>query len=99
MSVHVVGLFGAVIASSLLALIHFKWISLHPEIIQEDDKIIIKDSLYYGSIPHIEKTIHKALSENEKVTIDITQTTYIDHEGCRWLKEIESNKNLILIRG
>ncbi len=97
-SVHIFGLFGAVIVGSLLALIHFKWSNIRPDITFKENVLTIYGSLYYGSLPYIESAITKASESGAKFEIDLRNITYMDAEGERWLREMLQNKeNKILL--
>lgn len=98
-SVHIFGLFGAVIVGSLLALLHFKWNKIHPDITFKRNVLTIHGSLYYGSLPFIESTIKNALSKKTKLSINIKNATYIDAEGERWLQDMQKNRGVHIIRG
>lgn len=98
-SVHIFGLFGAVVTGSILALLHFKWLKLHPAIYLNDGILTIHDSLYYGSIPYIERIIHQAQSKDISITINTSGTSYIDAEGERWLKQVEQLPGISIDRG
>lgn len=90
-SVHIFGLFGAVIVGSLLALIHFKWSNIRPDITFKENVLTIYGSLYYGSLPYIESAIIKASESGAKFEIDLRNITYMDAEGERWLREMLEN--------
>ena len=100
LSVHIFGLFGAVITGSTLALLHFKWRKLHPTVFLSDSgEIIIHDSLYYGSIPHLEVFIHKMQSEGKEIIINLSDTSYVDAEGERWLELLKKSTDITIKYG
>jgi len=91
LSVPVFGLFGAVVFGSLLALLHFNWRKLHPEITVENDVIKIQGSLYYGSLPYVQSKVNEAIKKNTSaITIDLRNASYDDAEAERWLNEIQT---------
>jgi len=87
-SVHIFGLFGAVLVSSSLALLHFKWVKLHPYITFEQGVLKIVGSLYYGSLPFVEHMIEHNSCHQVPLLIDLRQTNYIDAEAERWLNNM-----------
>lgn len=95
-SVHILGLFGAVIVGSILALLHFKWHKLHPEISLDHGVLRIRGSLYYGSLPSIEREIKGAMEDGARLHVDLRETNYIDAEGERWLEDMMNN-NLVTV--
>jgi len=97
-SVHVFGLFGAVIVGSILALINFKWCKLHPQTVWFDNVLVIRGSLYYGSLPFMEKTIKEAPNQDEPICIDLREVSYIDVEGERWVDEMVETMNATVYR-
>jgi SulP family sulfate permease len=96
-SVHILGLFGAVIIGSILALLHFKWRKLHPEIMLENGILKIRGSLYYGSLPFIERKMKEVTERGLRLHVDLSETNYIDAEGERWLEDMVNNKQLTVI--
>ncbi len=97
-SVHILGLFGAVVTGSILALLHFKWHKLHPETTLENGVLKIRGSLYYGSLPYIEQAIKEALDQRVLIRVDLKATTYIDAEAKRWLADMEDSKLMVVMR-
>ena len=98
MSVHVFGLFGAVIVGSALALIYFKWHELHPEATLDDNVLRVRGSLYYGSLPFVEEKIKIFSNYDSPLCIDLRETSYIDAEGERWLEEMVRTRSAIIYR-
>ena len=96
-SVHILGLFGAVVVGSILALLHFKWRKLHPEISLERGILKIRGSLYYGSLPFIERKIKEVTEQGMQLHVDLSETQYIDAEGERWLDEMIKNRLMTVI--
>ena len=95
-SVHIFGLFGAVLIGSVLALLHFKWRKLHPGISLENGVLKIRGSLYYGSLPFIERMVAESSPSPNPLCIDLTETTYIDAEARRWLRQIKQGNTIII---
>jgi SulP family sulfate permease len=93
LSVHVFGLFGAVICGSLLALAYAKWEKAHPNVSLEGNVLRIRGNIYYGSLPVIESLYHLANSDKrfDELVIDFSAVHHIDPEGLRWLAEIGRN--------
>ena len=81
MSIHVLGLFLAVIIGSVLALIHIKWQKSHPDVTLDGDVLKMKGSLYYGSLPVVESMFTKATSMLEHVTLDMSDIYYQDPDA------------------
>jgi sulfate permease, SulP family len=96
-SVHLLGLFGAVICGSLLALGYAKWEKAHPNVSLEGNTLKIKGNIYYGSLPVIESLFHRAIARNEELTVDFSRVHHIDPEGVRWLTEIKRHEHIRLI--
>jgi len=91
LAVPVFGLFGAVVLGSFLALIHFNWKKLHPDIVVEDGVIKIKGSLYYGSLPYVQRRVKDAVdNQGGKLTLDLRNASYDDAEAERWLREVQA---------
>ncbi len=100
LSVHVLGLFGAVLVGSSLAMLHFKWRKLHPQVSVDDKGVLtIRGSLYYGSIPYIETAIKKALQDREQVELNLASVSYIDAEGQRWIEEMKAGETVKVVTG
>lgn len=93
LSVHVFGLFGAVICGSLLALAYAKWEKAHPNVTLERNVLRIRGNIYYGSLPVIESLYHRANSDRRftELIVDFSAVHHIDPEGIRWLAEIGKN--------
>ncbi|MFT6913786.1 MAG: SulP family sulfate permease [Motiliproteus sp.] len=96
-SVHIFGLFGAVLVGALLALAHLKWVNAHPWLSLRDTMLVIKGNIYYGSLPVIESLYHQALTEHGSVVVDIRAVGYIDPEGLRWLTAVNMHKTVSLL--
>jgi len=97
-SVHVFGLFGAVIVGSILALMYFKWHKLHPQTTLINNMLTIKGSLYYGSLPFLERKIKTFSNEDSPLCIDLREISYVDAEGERWLQEMALHKSAVIYR-
>lgn len=91
LSVHIFGLFGAVISGSLLALAYAKWEKAHPSISLELNVLRIRGNVYYGSLPLIESLYHRADQRFAEFVVDFSAVHHIDAEGIRWLAEIGKN--------
>lgn len=93
LSVHVFGLFGAVICGSLLALAYAKWEKAHPNVTLEGNVLRIRGNIYYGSLPVIEALYHRASNDRrfDELIIDFSAVHHIDPEGIRWLAEVGKN--------
>lgn len=93
LSVHVFGLFGAVICGSLLALAYAKWEKAHPNVTLEGNVLRIRGNIYYGSLPVIESLYHRANSDRrfDELIVDFSAVHHIDPEGIRWLAEVGKN--------
>jgi SulP family sulfate permease len=97
MAIHIFGLFGAVIAGSLISLAHFVWLKSHPRIVFENDVVYVNDTIYYGSLPELEKIInqiiidpkYKHLTEQNNIVIDISNVHYVCPEAVRFLLAFE----------
>ena len=96
-SVHLFGLFGAVIAGSMLALGHAKWEKAHPAIALIGNVLRVKGNIYYGSLPLIESLFHRASTEFDNLVIDFSAVHHIDSEGIRWLAAISKNPKVRLV--
>ncbi len=97
-SVHIFGLFGAVIVGSILALMYFKWHKLHPQTTLIENVLMVRGSLYYGSLPFLEDKIKKFASDDTSFCIDLRETSYIDAEGERWIDEMVRTRSAIIYR-
>lgn len=93
LSVHVFGLFGAVVCGSLLALAYAKWEKAHPNVTLEGNVLRIRGNIYYGSLPVIESLYHRANNDKrfDGLVVDFSAVHHIDPEGIRWLAEIGKN--------
>ncbi len=96
-SVHIFGLFGAVIAGSVLALAHAKWIKAHPRINLNGNVLAIHGNIYYGSLPVIESMYHEAIERHDSLVLDFRNVYYIDPEGLRWLMAVKGNDHVTLL--
>ena len=97
LSVHIFGLFGAVITGAVLALIHAKWVKAHPRINMSGNVMTIHGNIYYGSLPIIESMYHEAIERNEHLVLDFRNVHYIDPEGIRWLMGVKLNDSVTLM--
>jgi SulP family sulfate permease len=97
MSIHVFGLFLAVIIGSVLALIHFKWQKSHPDVTLDGDVLKMKGSLYYGSLPVVESMFAKAISTLEHITLDMSDIYYQDPDAKRWMQAIANRSDVTII--
>ena len=98
LSVHVFGLFGAVICGSLLALAYAQWEKAHPNVSLERNVLRIRGNIYYGSLPVIESLYHQANNDArfDELVVDFSAVHHIDAEGLRWLAEIGKNAKVRL---
>jgi SulP family sulfate permease len=96
-SVHIFGLFGAVIAGSMLALAHAKWVKAHPRISLSGNVLAINGNIYYGSLPLIESMFHRAMEQHEALVLDFRKVHYIDPEGIRWLAGVKKRPSVTLL--
>lgn len=85
LSVLFLGLFGAVVVGSILAIAYAKWEQAHPNISLRGNVLKIRGNIYYGSLPVIESTYHSAIARGDNLIIDFSECYYIDSEGIRWL--------------
>jgi sulfate permease, SulP family len=85
LSVLFLDLFGAVIVGSVLAIAYSKWEQAHPNISLQGNVLKVRGNLYYGSLPVVESTYHRAIEREGNVVIDFSDCYYIDQEGIRWL--------------
>lgn len=90
-SVHLFGLFGAVLAGSLLALGYAKWEKAHPSISLQGNVLRVKGNIYYGSLPVIESLFHRASRQFSELVVDFSAVHHIDSEGVRWLASAAKN--------
>ena len=97
LSIHIFGLFMAVIIGSVLALIHFKWQKSHPDVTLEGNILKMKGSLYYGSLPVAESMFAKATSTLEHITLDMSDIYYQDPDAKRWIQTIADRNNVTII--
>ncbi len=96
-SVHVFGLFGAVIAGAVLAMGYAKWVKAHPRITLSGNVLSIRGNIYYGSLPVIESTYHQALEHHPSLVLDFRDVHYIDPEGIRWLAGVRDQHQVTLL--
>ncbi|WP_246479994.1 SulP family inorganic anion transporter [Motiliproteus sediminis] len=96
-SVHLFGLFGAVVTGALLALAYAKWEKAHPRIQLQNNVLRIKGNIYYGSLPVIEGTFHQAARRYSELVLDFSQVHHIDPEGIRWLVSVKDLPEVTLI--
>jgi SulP family sulfate permease len=85
LSVLLLDLFGAVLVGSILAIAYSKWEQAHPNVSLRGNVLKIRGNIYYGSLPVIEATYHRAIGRLESLVIDFSECYYIDPEGVRWL--------------
>jgi SulP family sulfate permease len=86
-------LFGAVVVGSILAIAYSKWEQAHPGISLNGNVLKIRGNIYYGSLPVIEATFHRAIAREGSVVVDLSDCYYIDPEGIRWLAAAKAAKN------
>ncbi len=96
LSVLFLDLFGAVIVGSALAVAYAKWEQAHPNISLNGNVLKVRGNIYYGSLPVIEGTYHRAIERAGNVVIDLTDCYYIDPEGVRWLAAAKQAQNVTL---
>ena len=94
MSVLFLDLFGAVIVGSVLAIAYSKWEQAHPKISLQGNVLKVRGNLYYGSLPVIEATYHRAIEREGRVIIDFSDCYYIDQEGLRWLAAAKAGQKV-----
>jgi len=94
LSVLFLDLFGAVVVGSILAIAYSKWEQAHPNISLNGNVLKIRGNIYYGSLPVIEATYHRAIDRHGTVIIDFSDCYYIDQEGIRWLTAAKAAKNI-----
>ncbi|MEK9785839.1 MAG: cyclic nucleotide-binding domain-containing protein, partial [Gammaproteobacteria bacterium] len=57
----------------------------------EDGVIKIKGSLYYGSLPYVQRRVKDAVdNQGGKLTLDLRNASYDDAEAERWLREVQA---------
>lgn len=96
-SVHVFGLFGAIVVGAILALGYAQWVKSHPSISLQNNVLTIRGNIYYGSLPVIESLYKQALEKHRSLTLDFKNVHYIDPEGLRWLESVKHRDNVNLI--
>lgn len=94
LSVLFLDLFGAVVVGAILAIAYSKWEQAHPNVSLSSNVLKIRGNIYYGSLPVIEATYHKAIERHGSVIIDFSDCYYIDQEGIRWLAAAKAAKNI-----
>jgi sulfate permease, SulP family len=97
LSVLFLDLFGAVVVGSVLAIAYSKWEQAHPSVSLRGNVLKIRGNLYYGSLPVIEATYHRAIDRLEELVIDFSECYYIDPEGIRWLAAAKAGRKVGLI--
>lgn len=86
MAIHIFGLFGAVIAGSIVSLLHFLWLRLHPKMRDKGDTIFMHDTMTYASLPELEKKIKEMRHTGVQcITLDTTKVTFVDNEAKRFI--------------
>lgn len=96
LSVLFLDLFGAVVVGSLLAIAYSKWAQAHPIVTVHGPVMKIRGNIYYGSLPVIESSYHRARAAGSGVTLDFSDCQYIDPEGVRWLATIKEVDGTVL---
>ncbi len=96
LSVLFLDLFGAVVVGSVLAIAYSKWEQAHPNISLRDNVLKVRGNIYYGSLPVIEATYHRAIARGGSVVVDFSDCYYIDPEGIRWLAAVKAAQNVTL---
>jgi sulfate permease, SulP family len=94
LSVLFLDLFGAVVVGSILAIAYSKWEQAHPNISLRGNVLKIRGNIYYGSLPVIESTYHRAVEREGNVVIDFSDCYYIDREGVRWLAAAKAKQKV-----
>ena len=85
--IHIFGLFGAVVAGSLVSLAHFLWLKSHPRVWVDGNTVYVTDNVYYGSLSRIEKEISALQAEGyAEVVIDTSNVSYFDDESRRFVR-------------
>ncbi|HEY1288026.1 MAG TPA: SulP family inorganic anion transporter [Burkholderiales bacterium] len=97
LSVLLLDLFGAVLVGSALAIAYSKWEQAHPNISLRGNVLKIRGNIYYGSLPVIEATYHRAIERQDGLVIDFSECYYIDPEGIRWLAAAKAGRKVGLI--
>jgi len=97
LSVLFLDLFGAVVVGSVLAIAYSKWEQAHPSISLRGNVLKIRGNIYYGSLPVIEATYHRAIDRLDQLVIDFSECYYIDPEGIRWLAAARAGRKVGLI--
>jgi SulP family sulfate permease len=90
LSVLFLDLFGAVVVGSVLAIGYSKWAQAHPNISLCGNVLKVRGNLYYGSLPVVETTFHRAIARHRNLVIDFSDCYYIDQEGIRWLSSTKA---------
>jgi sulfate permease, SulP family len=57
----------------------------------------IRGNIYYGSLPVIESTYHRAIAQGQDVIIDFSECYYIDQEGIRWLAAVKAGQKTAFV--
>jgi SulP family sulfate permease len=97
LSVLFLDLFGAVVVGSVLAIAYSKWEQAHPNMSLRDNLLKIRGNIYYGSLPVIEASYHRAIARVDHLVIDFSDCNYIDREGIRWLAATKGGRNVHFI--
>ena len=97
LSVLFLDLFEAVLVGSALAVAYSKWQQAHPDISLRGNVLKIRGNLYYGSLPVIESTYHRALARGQDVVVDFSECYYIDQEGIRWLATLKERRKAAFV--
>jgi len=97
LSVLFLDLFGAVVVGTILAIAYSKWEQAHPNISLRGNVLKIRGNIYYGSLPVIEATYHRAIDRLDELVIDFSECYYIDPEGIRWLVAAKAGHKVGLI--
>ncbi len=97
LSVLFLDLFGAVMVGTILAIAYSKWEQAHPNISLRGSVLKIRGNIYYGSLPVIEATYHRAIDRLDQLVIDFSECYYIDPEGIRWLAAAKAGRKVGLI--
>ena len=97
LSVLFLDLFGAVMVGTILAIAYSKWEQAHPNISLRGNVLRIRGNIYYGSLPVIEATYHRAIDRLDELVIDFSECYYIDPEGIRWLAAAKAGRKVGLI--
>ena len=97
LSVHIFGLFGAIMIGALLAIGYAQWVKSSPSINLQDSTLTIRGNIYYGSLPIIESLYKEAIERHQSLTLDFQNVHYIDSEGLRWLASVKNRDNVTLV--